>query len=72
MISSIDSNNSKICKIRIDSKYANICKIGIHIIMLMRKTGIPYSETQSVKSKILEVNLKENESLPPNLSTNPG
>jgi hypothetical protein len=42
MISSVDSNNSKICKIRIDSKYANICKIGIHITILMRKPEMQY------------------------------
>src|SRR6056297_1294736 len=46
MISSVDSNNSKICKIRNDSKYANNCKIGIHLTMYMRKTGITYCETQ--------------------------
>jgi hypothetical protein len=31
MISSVDSNNSKICIIGTDSKYVNYCKIGIHI-----------------------------------------
>jgi hypothetical protein len=46
MIASIDSNNSKICKIGNDSKYANNCKIGIHLAMFIRKTGITYCETQ--------------------------
>jgi hypothetical protein len=46
MIASVDSNNSKICKIGNDSKYANICKIGIYLTIYMRKTGIIYCETQ--------------------------
>jgi len=31
MIAYVDSNNSKICKIGHDSKYAINCKIGIHL-----------------------------------------
>jgi len=31
MIAGVDSNNSKICKIGYDSKYAINCKIGIHL-----------------------------------------
>jgi len=46
MIASFDSNNSKICKIGNDSKYANNFKIGIHLTMYMRKTGIIYCEIQ--------------------------
>jgi hypothetical protein len=38
MIASVDSNNSKICKIGTESKYANNCKIGINLAMYMRKT----------------------------------
>ncbi len=47
-------------------------KLEFTLTMFMRKTGIPYSETQSVKSKILEVNLKENQPLSPNPSPVPG
>jgi len=72
MIASVDSNNSKICKNGINSKYAKYCKIGICLTMFRKKTGITYSETQSMKSKILEVNLKENQPLLPNPSTNQG
>ncbi|MFC2089360.1 hypothetical protein ACFLT1_01185 [Bacteroidota bacterium] len=52
MISSVDSNNSKICKIGNDSKYANNCKIGIHLALLIRKTGITNWETESFTLKV--------------------
>jgi len=34
MIASVNSNNSKICKIGNDSKYANNCKIGINLTII--------------------------------------
>jgi len=51
MIASVDSNNSKVCKIGNDSKYANNCKIGIHLPVSIRKTGITYCGTQYANRK---------------------
>ena len=65
----------KICKIGNNSKYADNCKIGIHLTMLMRKTGIPYCETQEAKGKMRKAvfidQSEKNQPLLPNLSTRP-
>jgi hypothetical protein len=46
MIASADSNNSKICKIRNDSKYANNCKIGIHLDRNSTTSAKPFNKSR--------------------------